>query len=428
MTGKSTALENIKNNSLKLSLPWIIWLLGAAFYFYKYMLEVSPSVMGADLMRAFDITGAQLGNLTAFYFYAYLIMQIPMGVLLDTYGPRRVTSISLLLCAAGALILVQSKILLVAEIGRFITGAGAAVAAISSMKLTTIWFPPNRFATMAGLMMTAGMLGAVCGEAPLSAAIDYIGWHDSLIYIVYIGIILTALFWFIVKDNGPYSVASATEERPTLWTGLVEISKKPQTWMLSLYSGLAFAPVAVFGGLWGVPYLQMAHGFTRTVAAGSVSLIFIGFALGCPLFGWFSDYLGKRKQVIAWGTSISFITILLVLYLPSLSVSLANVLLFIFGFSISTFLLCFSMIREINRIAVAATALGLMNAFNALWGALSDPFIGYLLDAGWKGEMNDGVRIYSLQDYHIAMMVLPIYLGISLLLLPFIKETYCKQQ
>jgi sugar phosphate permease len=413
---------------LKLSLPWIIWILGASFYFYKYLLEVSPSVMGGELMKAFSIDGAQLGNLTAFYFYAYLIMQIPMGILLDRYGPRRVTTLSILLCAVGALILAESRHLSIAELGRFITGIGAAVAAISCMKLTTLWFPPQRFALMIGLMMTAGMLGAVSGQAPLSIMMDAFGWQNTLVLIATMGFFLTAIFWIIVRDSGTHaSIQHEVTTKVPLWAGLFEILKKRQTWLLSLYSGFTFAPVAVFGGLWGVPYLQTAHDFTRTVAAEAVSLIFIGFAIGSPLFGWFSDYFGRRLPIMAWGTLGSFITITITLYWPDISAPVASILLFIFGFCVSSFLLCFSMIREINRLVVAATALGFMNAFDSLLGAVSDPFIGYLLDLGWDGTFSKGVRIFSLQDYHYAMCVIPIYLVIALALLPFIKETYCKQ-
>src|SRR5665648_629272 len=128
-------------------LPWIIWILGAAFFFYKYILEVSPSVMGPELMSAFKITGAQLGNLAAFYFYAYLLFQIPTGMLLDRYGPRMVTTLCIFICSTGAIILAFSVMnaaahpiyFYTAEIGRFITGAGAAVSVLSVFKLTTLW-------------------------------------------------------------------------------------------------------------------------------------------------------------------------------------------------------------------------------------------------------------------------------------------------
>lgn len=406
--------------------PWLIFSLGVTFIFYKYLLEVSPSVIGADLMRIFSLNGAQLGNLAACYFYAYLLMQIPMGILLDRYGPRRVMTVSIALCALGTLILAKAHLLRIAELGRFVTGIGAAVAAIGCLKLITLWFKPKRFALLTGLMMSVGMLGAVGGEAPLSMAINAVGWRNALLYGAIIGFGLTILFGFIVRDAGYYKPLSPSEKQNTrFWHGLVDVLKRKQTWILSLYSGLAFAPIAVFGGLWGVPYLQAAFGFSRTAAAEAVSLVFIGFAVGSPLMGWLSDQLGRRLPLMLGGTFLALITISIVLYWPHLSLTTANILLFVFGFFISTFLLCFSMVREINQLIFAATALGFMNAFNAAIGAVSDPLIGGILDIGWRGKMVHGIRLFSIQNYHIAMLVIPIYLIIALVLTPLIKETHC---
>ena len=150
---------------------WVIWLLSAFFMFYKYALEVSPSVMTNILMSAYHIDGAQLGSLAASYFYAYLIMQIPAGLLLDRYGPRKITTLAIILCALGIFLFARSETLLIASIGRFITGIGAAFAAVNCLKLIANWFPSRQFAFMSGLMMSVGMLGAVGGQAPLSAFI-----------------------------------------------------------------------------------------------------------------------------------------------------------------------------------------------------------------------------------------------------------------
>src|SRR5579872_6627578 len=125
-------MNTTKNNQPWLTklYPWIIWAIGASFFFYKYLVQVSPSVMTTDLMKAFHIHGAGLGNLSAFYFYAYLIMQIPVGILLDKYSPRFLTSIAILVCAISTLIFSQTDSLWLACIARAFMGAGAAFAAV----------------------------------------------------------------------------------------------------------------------------------------------------------------------------------------------------------------------------------------------------------------------------------------------------------
>ncbi len=415
----------------KLSYPfraWMIWLLSALFMFYKYALEVSPSVMTSTLMTAFDISGAALGNLAACYFYAYLLFQIPAGMLLDRFGPRKTTMLAIIVCSVGGLIFAHADTLLGAGIGRFLTGAGAAFAAVNCLKLIANWFLARQFAFMTGLMMSLAMLGAVGGQAPLAAFIEAIDWRDAMELIGIAGVVLAAIFWFIVRDRAPDHKRERNITSPTIpiFKSLRQIFKNPQSWWLSIYSGFAFAPVMVFGGLWGVAFAAEAFSLSHSIAAQSVSMIFIGFAIGAPIFGWFSDRLGRRKVVMFWGTLISLIAISAIIYLPGLSSSLLTFLLFLFGFSISSFLLCFTMIREITLPVLAGTVIGFMNAFDALFGAFSDPLTGKFLDMTWDGKLLDGARVFSVESYKIAFLTLPIYLIIALISMLWIKETYCK--
>lgn len=408
---------------------WLIWLLSSLFMFYKYAIEVSPSVMTHDLMSTFGIDGVQLGNLAACYFYAYLIMQLPAGILLDRYGPRKVTSIAIVLCALGAFLFADAKTIYLSEVGRFLSGAGAAFAAINCLKLIANWFPSRQFAFMAGLMMTVGMLGAVGGQAPLSSFIHQLGWREAINIIGIIGIILAFVFWLVVRDHSKnlhFTEVVLSPKNMKILDSLKKILSNKQSWYLSFYSGLAFAPVMIFGGLWGVPFIMEAFDLMKIDAAKSVSLIFIGFACGAPFSGWLSDYLGNRRNVMFFGTILALFSISAVLYVPDLNFSLISILLFCFGFFISFFLLCFTMIREINPPILAATAVGFMNAFDAFFGAFSDPLTGKFLDLGWAGKMVDGARVFPVPVYKLAMLTIPIYLLLSLVFLYLVKETHCK--
>ncbi|MBS0628754.1 MAG: MFS transporter [Verrucomicrobia bacterium] len=407
-------------------LAWAIWLLSALFMFYKYAIEVSPSVMTDHLMKAFQIDGVQLGNLAACYFYSYLIMQIPGGLLIDRFGPRKVTTIAIGICGLGIILFASSNILFIAQLGRFLSGLGAAFAAMNCLKLTGNWFPAKRFAFMAGLMMSLGMLGAVGGQAPLSAFINTLGWRSALFTIGVIGLFFSAIFWLVVRDRAKYHAdIPLTPEKTDLWKSCRSVFTSKQSWLLSVYSGLAFAPITVFGGLWGVPFISEAFTLSKTNAAHVVSLLFFGFAAGAPLWGWLSDYMGNRKKVMYVGTTFAAIAFSFVLYAP-ISVWVLSVLMFAFGFFISSFLVCFTMIREINAPAVAATAIGFMNSFDALLGALSDPLTGKFLDLGWQGKIVDGVRIFSVTTYKWALTTVPIYLIAAIVILFFVKETFCK--
>lgn len=376
-------------------------------------------------MQVYSLSGAGLGHLAACFFYAYLIMQIPAGLLLDRYSPRLILLCAMVLCAFGTMIFARTDTLFIAELSRFLIGLTAAFAGITCFKLATIWFPPKRFALVAGLSMTIAMVGAVCGEAPLSYLMKHSDWRQALEITALSGFFLAFLIALIVRDKKTATQKSTTKIGLTAQMRI--IFKEKQTWLLSLYSGLAFAPVSVFGGLWGVSFIEQAYAMGNVEAAGTVSLIFIGFAIGCPISGWISDRMERRKPIMVSGTLMAFICLELILYLPLLPFML-QLLMFFFGLGASCFFLCFAMIREINPLVFAGSVLGFMNTFDSLWEAITEPFVGKLLDLSWSGALQGSVRIFSVYEYRLGLSSLSIYLILALGLLFFIKETFCKQK
>lgn len=414
-----------RNKWLTLAYPWIIWTIAAGFFFYKYLIQVSPSVMTSDLMHAFQVNGAGLGNLSAFYFYAYLIMQIPVGIMLDRYSPRMITTTAIFICSISTLVFSQANTLWMASISRALMGAGAAFAAVSCFKLASQWFPPKRFALVSGMFMTAAMFGAVGGQMPLSLLVDHVGWRTALEIVSLIGVILGIIYFIIVRDKQT-RLPQIEKSNEKISRSLGSILLNKQTWYLSLYSGLAFAPVSVFGGLWGVPFLETAFHISRADAALAVSSIFIGFAVGAPLLGWLSDYMGRRKPILFIGTFLALVCLSLVIYSPSLSLSSLMVFLFLFGFGASGFFTSFAMIREVFSIMLAATVLGVMNTFDSICEALYEPLVGAVLDLTWSGQEINGIHQFSVEGYRISLLLLPGSLVLALIILLFIKETYCR--
>jgi MFS family permease len=406
--------------------PWVMWGFGALFYCYEFCLQVSPSVMTTEIMREFSVNASELGNLSAFYLYAYTIMQIPVGILLDRFGPRRLLTFATLCCAAGSLLFGTAHLFTVAAVGRFLIGIGSAFAAVSCMHLAAVWLPLNRFALMTGILLTIGMLGAAGGQAPLSMLIAKLGWRETMILFGGIGVILCIIIWSIVRDRPLVVPSKESLFNQGFLAGIKHILRNKQLWITSLYGGLMYLPTPAFAGLWGVSFFMTFYQLPRTTAAFFVSFIFIGWAVGSPLLGWFSDRIGRRRPPMAIGSVGALATILAILYIPNLPLPLMGVLLFAFGFFSSGFLPAFSVAREINPPETNATALGFVNTLNSFGAALAQPFIGLLLDMQWQGKMVDGVRSYSVTDYHWALITLPACIALSLFILPFIRETYCK--
>ncbi len=403
------------NSSTKKSFyPWLVISFSALFLFYKYVLQVSPSVMTTQLMRHFHLDGMGLGNLAAMYFYTYLVMQLFAGLILDRWSPRKITAIAIAVAAMGSIFFAIADSLYTAWIARACIGLGVAFATVSYMKMATLYFKPERFAFVGGLLASAAMFGSMGGQAPLAYLIEKVDWQNSLIYCGIGGLVLAALFFLIVRDKAnPHQTSSGS----ITWKDIVLVLKKRGNWLMMLYSGLAFVPLSLFGGLWGNPFLETAYNLTTTQAASLSTVMFVGLAFGSPFFGYLSDAWSNRIGIMIAGLWVSLIAILIVLYFPHLSYFFLALFLFIFGLGSGAFMLAFAVGRDINNAALMATVVSLLNTGEPILGAFSDPLVGKILDIFWHGKIVNGVHVFGATDYRLALAILPIYLLLALVCL-----------
>lgn len=417
------------NTSAPVFLPWIVWILGCTFYFYEFLLQVSPGVMGSELMRDFSITGQTLGVLSGFYYYAYTPMQLPCGILMDRFGPHRMLTIATVVCALSTIAFSMTDSLYTAYTARLMIGFGSAFAAVGTMKLASNWFSTKRFALLTGLMVTIGMLGAIGGEAPLALLVDHFGWRKSMLSIGITGLFLALSIFIIVKDNPKQQLDSSLDQdaikQAPMLASLFILLKNSQLWLVAIYGSLMFMATPVFCGLWGVPFLMLKMNITKAVAANYVSLVFVGWAIASPLWGIFSNHIGLRKPPLYIGAVGALSTSLIFIFAPIQTSWIMETLLFAFGLFSAGFLPSFSVAKELCNKHYVATGLGFMNMFNMIGIAFSQPFIGYVLDRMWTGDLVNNVRIYSLHAYHTGLSILPLGMLLALLILPFIRETYC---
>ncbi len=408
-------------------LPWVVWGLGCLFYFYENLIQVSPSVMSNELMHDFSVTSQTLGILSGIYFYSYAIMQLPGGVMIDYFGPKRLLTIAVSVCAIGTIVFAMTHSFYMACLARLLIGFGSAFAVVGTMKLATNWFPPERFAFLTGLMVTIGMLGSIGGEAPLSLMVDHFGWRESLIIMGSIGLVLAFVIYFVSSDMPrvkPTHIQIPYEEEHVL-ENLSQLIKNKQLWLVALYGGLMYMATPVFCGLWGVPFLMLKMSMTKTIAANTTSLVFVGWVIASPLWGIFSNRIGRRKTPMYIASIGCLISSLVFIYMPMQSHLLLQVALFAFGIFSSAFLPAFSVATELCNRRYVATGLSFMNMMNMVGIALVQPAIGFLLDNAWSGEITNDVRVYSLAAYQSSLMILPLAIFAALIILPFIRETYC---
>jgi len=408
--------------------PWAVWGLGALLFFYAFFHRVAPAVMVGELMRDFAVGGAILGTLSALYFYPYAALQIPLGLMLDRWGPRRVLTVAAAFCGLGSLVFATADNLVIAYVGRAMIGAGAAFGWIGTLNLIAIWFPPSRFAFMAGVTAMVGMSGAVAGQAPLAEVIDAYGWRETLIAAAGYGGVLAIAFWVVVRNPaGKTAGNGGRRAEGSIWNNLREVLSTPQIWYLGLVIAAVSVPLLTFASLWGVPYMMSAFAMTRTEAASSTSLLLIGWAIGAPLVGWLSDRMKSRKIPVLFSTVGSFAAILAVVYVPDLPKNAVLFLIFFNGFAGGASVVTYATGRENVRAAVSAATMGTMNCLAMAVSAVFQPVMGLILDMFWDGHMEAGARIYDTGAYQMAFLIYAGCAVIAIVASFLVKETRCRQ-
>tara|TARA_Y100000588_G_C14164092_1_gene886150 strand:- start:353 stop:1510 length:1158 start_codon:yes stop_codon:yes gene_type:complete len=381
-------------------------------------------------MRSFSVTSHTLGILSGVYYYSYASMQLPGGLLLDYFGPRKLLTLATAICAVSTIAFGMTNSFFMACVARLMIGFGSAFAAVGAMKLAANWFSSDKFALLTGIMVSIGMMGAIGGEEPLAVMVDSMGWRQSMICLGALGVVLTILIYFVARDvpqdkNGNQKQEAPSEDEP-LVASLIQLVKNKQLWFVATYGGLMYMATPVFCGLWGVPFLMFKMGVTKAIAARYISLVFLGWVIASPLWGLFSGRIGRRKPPLYIGTIGATFCSALFIYAPIESKNLMQILLFTFGVFSAGFLPAFAIAKEICSQKYVATGLSFMNMMNMIGIAVAQPVIGYVLDIYWAGDLNDGIRVYTMHAYHIGLSILPIGMLVALLILPFVKETYCK--
>lgn len=407
---------------------WSVWALAAAAFGFAFFMRVSPSAMGDDLMRDFAVGAAVLGNLSAIYFYIYAGSQIPIGALMDRWGPRLMITLSIGLAAVGAGIFAIAEILYVAYLGRFLIGAGSACAFVGGLILAGRWFPPHRFAMMSGLTMLGGMAGGMLGQGPLASLVDAWGWRTTMLASAGFGAALALLVWLIVRDDpspGAASSVSVKSGGDTL-RGVKETLSNFQIWFVLAVGASFSGPLLAFGALWGVPYLMVKFGLERPDAALYTSLNLLGWALGAPLGGWLSDFLGRRKAPLLVAGLLNIVCLAILFYLPGIPLTVTAGLIFAVGTLSGTMVITYALAREITPPATHGTVTGFINMGTVGAGAILQPIIGLLLDWQWDGRIIDGARVYALEAYDTAFACLMLWAVLGVVSLAFLRETHCR--
>jgi len=390
------------------------WLLAAVYYFYQYVLRSAPAVMMPELSEAFGLSAIGVASLAGLFYYGYSPFSLVAGVALDRWGARTVVPIGAAAVGIGALAFASGNLQL-ASVGRFVQGAGGVFSLLGAVYLATKYFPASRAATLIGATQMFGMAGGFAGQSLIGPAIaSGMSWSAFWVYMGAAGLLISVLLLLFLPR------ATATPERHG-WVGeagraLATVFRNPQSIMCGLIAGLMFLPTTIFDMVWGVRYLQEAHGFDYGEAVMRSSTVPLGWIIGCPLLGFLSDRIGRRKPVIAVSALVLLVCLAWILFGPHAQLP-PYVVGFVAGLASGAAMLPYTIIKEANPANMSGTATGVINFLNFTLSALLGPVFAGLLSRASAGADR------TLEHYQFAFQPMLIGVAVAFVLTLLLRET-----
>lgn len=392
---------------------WLGWGVLALAFFLVSLHRTSTAVLSNQLMQAFETSGTGLGFLHASFFYLYAAFQVPAGLLTDRYGARTIAAGGTALMSVGAVVFGASLTFQVAFLGRLFVGLGASVLFVAVLRYAANWFRPDEFGTMTGITFTVGILGGLAATTPLALAITVFGWRATVVGLGGVGLMAAAGIALLSHDSpkqaGLPTIENVPDRPPVTAVDLkrytVRALRQGETWLIGIMLFFMTGVGITIFGLWGIPFLVHAYGISVPQASVYLLVGNVGGMIGPTLFGWLSDRLGRRTELIVvsavvfagtWGVFAVFGTI------PLLLVGA----LFLFGRILRGGIpLAFAVMKERHPEGASGTVVGLVNTMGWVGAAVFPVVLGAALDTYWTGETVNGVRVYSTFGYRVAFAI-----------------------
>lgn len=393
----------------------IAWLVAAVFYFYQYALRSAPSVMMPQLADAFGVTALGLASMVGLFYYGYAPFSLIAGAALDEIGPRKTMPIAAAIIGIGALLFATGNSQ-AASLGRFFQGIGAAFAAVGAIFIASKNFPPSQAATLIGATQMFGMAGGSVGQFGVGPLIGRgFAWDRLWATLGVAGLGVAGLLFVLLPKPGKREQAGRGLKSSA--GPFLIVFKNPQSILCGLIAGLLFIPTTIFDMIWGVRFLQDAHGLEYAAAVMRSATVPLGWIIGCPLLGFVSDRIGRRKPIIFGGGGLMIICLAWVLF-GRIGVFPPYMIGLVAGIASGAAMLPYTVIKEANPPQFSGTATGVINFLNFLFSALLGPVFGWILVRLSAGAPQMEARHYQIA---FAPMLLGVVIAMGLTLL--LKET-----
>lgn len=402
--------------------------LASTFYLYEFFLRITPGVLSYEIMHDLGINATILGIISSCFYYGYIPMQIPAGLLCDKYGPKKILTIAIGLCSLATIVFAYSNSVAPAAVARVVMGLCSSVALIAPLAIASNWYDRKYFSFITGLIQLLGCVGAVGASVPIAMLTKIVPWQYTIIWSGAIGLAITILFILIIKDNPPGKEKQKPQHKSIELANLKKIIQNSQNWYTAIIAMSCWAPIAIFSELWGVPFLMDLQKIDNTTAASEATVVWYGIALGSPIAGWISNKIHSRKIPIIACAITSILSSTLLIYVDIDSTIVIETLLFFFGLAASSQPITFGLILDNNPKELIGTAIG-FNNMAVISGAVLQALAGYIINLYWSGAMINNSPSYSLYEFRYAFILLPAVSLIGLTTALFLlKETKCKKQ
>jgi MFS family permease len=392
------------------------WLLVAVYYFYQYALRSAPSVMMPQLTEAFGVNALGVSAIVGMFYYGYSPFSLVAGAAIDRFGAKRIVPIGAALVGLGALLFGTGSVA-AANIGRFLQGAGGVFALVGAVYLVTKNFPATLAASFIGATQMFGMGGGSAGQFLVGPMIKGgLPWGRFWIYAGLVGLAISACLLLFLPREAP-KPAAARGGLASVVGSLKTVFLNPQSILCGLIAGLLFIPTTILGMTWGVRFVQEGRGREYETAVVMAAMIPLGWMVGCPLLGFISDRLGRRKPVIFGGAAALLGVLAWVLFgVPEILRGPAVGIMM--GIASGAAMLPYTVIKEANPPELGGSATGVINFINFTFSALLGPVFGSRLV-----QVSQGSDKMVLEHYQTGFAPLLYGIILALVLTFFLKET-----
>ncbi|MDF1684209.1 MAG: MFS transporter [Legionellaceae bacterium] len=405
--------------------PWLVCFSASLFFFYQFIQGNMFASLGDHVMRDFGIEADKMVYLSSIYYFANVAFLIAAGIVLDRCSIKKTLVLSMLICVISTFLLAYTQSFYLALTYRFIAGVTSAFCFLGPIRLATRWFPPKKMALITGAIVTMAMCGGLVAQYPITAIALHVGWRGAVLNVAWLGVLIFVLMLWWIQER-PEAHQDPVHETLPMWTTWKAcLSRQPI--FSGLYTSLMNLPIAVLGAAMGKLYLMQRLGATQAEASWVNGMLFFGAMLGGPLFGFFSDKLGRRLFPMKLGALFSLMTVLCILYAP-VSAGVMAVLFFLLGLVTAAQVISYVLVAESSSPVMVATALSVVSLFTQGGYLVYQNIFSKILVKCGGVELIGGTPVYPLASYQTAALILPAAFLISLLLTFGLKETFAKPQ